>query len=247
MFDVDYAANDFADKLTIVGTYQGATILPTLTNGTANYVVGNTSVGDVTSDNNSGNGNVVVTFNQPVDTIILTYGNANTAPADPDGQAIALHDIAFCDPFADLSVSKVSSIVSDPINGSVDPYSIPGAIVEYLITVANTGVSAADSGTVVITDDGPDNAKLCFNTAGSGQPVIFTDGIPTSSLSMSYIAIDNAADDLQFSDDDGASWAYAPTLDADGCDVNVTDIRLTPSGQFLGGSSFTLRTSYRIR
>jgi len=246
VFDIDFAANDFADKLTVLGSYQGSSVTPVLTNGVSNYVVGNTAVGDSASGGTSGNGNVVVTFNQPVDTITMTYGNANTAPADPDGQAIALHDITFCNPFTDLSVSKISSIVSDPVNGANDPYAVPGAEVEYLITVANTGLSPADGGTVVITDDGPDNAKMCFDTNDSGQPVIFTDGSPTSGLSVNYVAFDNAGDDLEFSGDDGATWNYEPVLDGENCDTGITDFRLTPTGQFRAGSSFTLRTSYII-
>ncbi len=116
-----------------------------------------------------------------------------------------------------------------------------------MITVANTGVSAATAGSVVITDDGPDNAKLCFDTNGTGQPVVFTDGSPTSGLSLNYGAFDNPGDDLEFSNENGASWTYAPVLDGDLCDTNITDFRLIPTGQFRGGSSFTLRTSYRIR
>ncbi len=169
VFDVDYAASDFADKLTVTGTYQGNTVIPTLTNGVTNYVVGNTAVGDSGSAETTGNGNVVVTFSQPIDSITLVYGNANTAPSDPDGQAISIHDITMCNPYADLSVAKVSSIASDPVNGTTDPRSIPGALVQYLITVANAGIASADEDSVVITDDGPDNAKICFDTLGSGS------------------------------------------------------------------------------
>lgn len=247
VFDIDYAAGDFADKLTVTGSYQGAVVNPTLTNGMANYIVGNSAVGDATSSNTSGSGNVVVTFLQPVDTIIIVYGNANTAPADPDGQAIGLHDINFCNPYADLSVTKVSSIKSDPINGTTDPRAIPGALVEYLITVSNAGVASPDSGSVVVTDDGPPNAKLCFNTLGSGQPIVFIDGTPSSGLVLGYVAVDSPVDSLEFSNDDGMSWNYVPVLDTDACDAAITDFRLTPLGQFIAGSSFTLRTSYRVR
>ncbi len=247
VFDVDFAANDFADKLTVTGSYQDAVVFPTLTNGITNYVVGNSAVGDSGASESTGDGNVVVTFSQPVDTITMIYGNANTAPADPDGQAIAIHDISMCNPFADLSVAKVSSIASDPVNGAVQPRRIPGALVDYLITISNSGVSPADDGSVVITDDGPDNAKICFDTNGSGQPLVFLDGSPSSGLELGYVALGDAGDSLAFSNDNGTSWTYVPVPDSDGCDANVTHFRLTPLGQFRAGSSFALRSSYIIR
>ncbi len=247
VFDIDYAANDFADKMTVTGTYQGSTVYPILTNGVVNYVIGNTAIGDAGSNGNQDDGNVVVTFTQPVDSITIVYGNHTTAPAVPDGQAIAIHDITFCNPFADLSVTKVSSVASDPVNGSTDPRAIPGALVEYLITIANFGVSAADSGSLVITDDGPANAKMCFNTLNSGQPLVFTDGSPASGISLGYVSITDVGDSLEFSNDNGVTWTYTPVLDADSCDPNVTNFRLTPDGRLLAGTSFTLRTSYRVQ
>ena len=49
-----------------------------------------------------------------------------------------------------MSVTKVSSIISDPVNGTTNPKRIPNAIVQYCILISNSGISAADS--VVVTD-----------------------------------------------------------------------------------------------
>lgn len=247
VFDVDFAASDFADKLTVTGSYQGTTVLPTLTNGVSNYVIGNTAIGDTGSDGTSANGNVVVTFSQRVDTITIVYGNANTAPVDPDGQAIAIHDLTFCNPYADLSVTKLSSVLSDPLNGTTNPKAIPGALIDYLITVANAGVSPTDTGSVVITDAGPADAKLCFDANGTGTPVAFTDGSPTSGVSYNFVALGNAGDGLEFSNNGGSTWTYVPTADADGCDAAITHFRINTGGQFRAGTSFTLRTRYKIK
>ena len=38
---------------------------------------------------------------------------------------------------AELQVTKISTLIDDPFNGTTDPYLIPGATVEYLITVEN--------------------------------------------------------------------------------------------------------------
>ena len=150
VFDVDFANADFADKLVVTGSYNGSSVTPTMTNGVVNYTIGNIAIGDGGSGSTSANGNVVVTFSSPVDTISIEYGNHTTAPADPDGQAISIYDFTFCNPVADLSVSKISSVVSDGISAS-NPKAIPGATVRYCITVNNAGsgtataVSASDN------------------------------------------------------------------------------------------------------
>jgi len=52
---------------------------------------------------------------------------------------------------AGLTVTKVATVIDDPINGTTDPKAIPGATIEYVITVENTGTADADA--VVVTDD----------------------------------------------------------------------------------------------
>ncbi len=98
IFDVDYAAGQFADRVTVTGTYNGSPVTPVLTNGISNYVIGNSAYGDATSADTQANGNVVATFNTPVDTVTVSYGNHALAPANPGQQAITLHDITFCRP-----------------------------------------------------------------------------------------------------------------------------------------------------
>ena len=51
---------------------------------------------------------------------------------------------------ATLAVTKTSEVISDPFNGTTLPKRIPGAVVEYCITVQNNG--AADATSVVLTD-----------------------------------------------------------------------------------------------
>ena len=153
IFDVDFNAAQFADKVTVTGTFGGASVTPILTNGVANLVTGNTAIGDATSADASADGNVVVTFTSPVDTIVIAYGNHTTAPADPGQQAITLHDISFCNPQAAVTIAKTSSIVSDPVNGSTDAKVTPGAIVRYCILASNGG--SATTTAIAITDSLP--------------------------------------------------------------------------------------------
>ena len=145
VFDVDYAANDFADLIRVTGTRGGVTVIPVLTNGVSNYVIGNTAYGDAGSAANSANGNVIVTFNQPIDTILIEYGNHALAPANPDGQAVQMAGgISICKPVADLQVTKTSEMLSDPVSGtSPGAFSIPGAQMRYCITIQNNGSATA--------------------------------------------------------------------------------------------------------
>ena len=160
IFDVDFGNNQFADRVIVEGRLGGSVVYPSLTNGVVNYVIGNAAYGDGASNNDSANGNVVVTFAQPIDTILIYYGDHSLAPSNPGQQAIALHDMTFCSPSTTIEVSKVSYVVSDPVNGAVSPRAIPGAIMEYCILIQNSGTSDATS---VIAND-PLPADMTFVT-----------------------------------------------------------------------------------
>ena len=144
LFDVDYGLNEFADRVTITGSFNGASVAPTLTNSLANYVIGNTGYGDVSAPTNSATGTVTAIFSSAVDTIIIVYGNHSIAPANPLQQAISIHDFNFCRPQANLSVTKVSSVLSDGIS-TANPKALPEAVVSYCILVTNAGNATATS------------------------------------------------------------------------------------------------------
>ena len=167
IFDVDYAADQFADKVTVTGRRNGATVLPTLTNGIANYVIGNSAYGDALSTDTQANGNVVVTFNAPIDTIVLEYGDHALAPGDPGQQGIEIHDITLCRPSASISVTKVSAVISDPVNLTTAPKALPGAIVEYCILISNSGTATLSN--VVANDPLPVGVAYVPGSMTSGS------------------------------------------------------------------------------
>lgn len=247
LFDIDFASGQFADRIVVTGYYKGAVVMPTLTNGVVNYVIGNSAYGDGASDNTSSNGNLVVTFDGPIDQIVLQYGNHSIAPANPGQQGITIHDMTFCLPTTSMSATKVSSVFSDPVNGSSDPKAIPGAMVEYLISVSNTGELPADSGTVAVTDIVPPETKMCLaDVSGGSGPILFQDSAGTSGLSYSYSGLSSTTDSLSFSSDGGSSFNYTPTADSDGCDAGITHFRVVPTGQFAEGTSFNLRARFMV-
>lgn len=154
----------------------------------------------------------------------------------------------------DIVMVKTVQTYSDPINGSANPKSIPGASMLYTIQISNQGAGSADSNSITATDRIPDNTSLFvgdINGIGSG-PVYFEDGPTSSGLNFTYSSLSSLTDDIEFSNDGGASFNYIPSPDPEGYDDNITHIRINPKGVFdgaLGGSypSFLLRFRVRIK
>ncbi|WP_428631146.1 proprotein convertase P-domain-containing protein [Sphingopyxis sp.] len=205
VFDIDYAAGQFADRLTVIGSFNGAPVTPTLTNGVSNYIIGNSAYGDAASADASANGNVVVTFSAPVDTIVITYGSHSLAPTDPGQQGAAIHDITFCRPTTNLTIAKTSSVVSDPTNGTADPKAIPGATMRYCLLVTNSGSGTATA--INVADPLPPTVTFVPGSLRSGN-----------SCSSTTVVEDDDPSGADESDPFGASFgggtvaATAPTL-----------------------------------
>ena len=194
LFDIDYAAGQFADRVTVTGSYNGATVYPVLTNGAANYVIGNSAFGDILSADGNGDGNVTVTFTAPVDSIVIEYGSHAIAPANPGQQGMAIHDISFCRPVANLAITKSSSLLDDPVNGAADPKAIPGATIRYCLLVTNNGSATATA--VNVADPLPATLTYVPGSLRSG----------TSCAGATTVEDDNAAG-ADESDPFGASFA----------------------------------------
>jgi uncharacterized repeat protein (TIGR01451 family) len=146
-----------------------------------------------------------------------------------------------------LTITKTSTVVTDPFNGGTNPKRIPGSFVEYSITVANSGIGAIDANTVAITDPVPANSDLFVSTAG-GPPVTFTDGSVASGLTFSYPA--NVGFSNQLSG--GAPYTYTPTANANGVDPLARGLRIAPTGTLAGATgagdpSFTVKFRVRVR
>lgn len=77
---------------------------------------------------------------------------------------------------AALEITKTATLISDPFNGTgADRKAIPGAVIEYVITVANSGAVSAD--TIVVTDTlSPDVTVNDNEFGGSDEFEINNDG-----------------------------------------------------------------------
>lgn len=136
---------------------------------------------------------------------------------------------------AALTVSTSQSTAWDPVNLGSFPKAIPGAQVDYTITVSNP-LFQGTARNVVVTDPIPSKMKFYV---GSGNPVTVDIGA-LSSLTYNFASIGSGTDDLDFSRNNGSSWDYTPVAGADGSDPNVTNIRVKPGGSQVAGDSFTI-------
>ena len=136
---------------------------------------------------------------------------------------------------ANLVVTKTSTILSDPINGTSDPKAIPGAVIEYAISVTNVGSQSVSASTIVIADMLPPNF-----TYDGAVPVTFTNGTTPSGLNSF-----NAATMVSFSSQPGGGtpYGYTPTATYD---PNVRGIRIAPAGTMAAGTA-TTQPSFTIR
>ena len=137
-------------------------------------------------------------------------------------------------------VVKTSTAYSDPTNSTTNPKRIPGGLVTYTITATNLGGGSMDSGSIVLTDPIPANTSLYVSSLGgspANSPVTQANGAVACGLALSFTALNNGADGLDFSNDNGTTWTYSPTADVNGVDAAVTNLRIKPTGSFAGASA----------
>lgn len=105
--------------------------------------------------NNPGSQGVLLTTSATNDAAVV-----DTVLADGAGETDAQYDGSFsaADDYvvsaADLTVTKTSFVVEDPVSGTSNPKAIPGATIQYCIAVTNSAGSATATG-VTVTDDVP--------------------------------------------------------------------------------------------
>lgn len=121
---------------------------------------------------------------------------------------------------------------SDPVNGTANPFSLPGASMTYTVTAANHGGPGVTPNSVIITNPIPPNTSLVVADLGSPSgPVAFAENSPPSGLTF------DPATDLSFSTDGGGTFPLTVAdlvPDGTGADPRVTHVRVNPQGSFAG-------------
>lgn len=99
--------------------------------------------------------------------------------------------------FTALTISKDSGVISDPVNGTSSPFAIPGAIVEYTVTITNPGTDATTS--LTITDDIQADLNFALTVAdygasGENVRILFTDDSAGATLPPTYCVAEFGVD-----------------------------------------------------
>lgn len=249
---------------TISATANGAALATNASSGTGNgpFTAAQVTVSSgypVTVSEAMATGSVS-TMSRYAQSLTCTNANAGSVTVMPSNLAVSTYNmgtLAYGDGVTcmftntalrpALAVLKISSVLTDPANGAVNPKRIPGSVVLYAVNVVNSGSGIVDGSSLLITDPIPANTSLCVSTL-CGNPVVeFVDGSSPSGLSFSY------ATDVSFSNTagGGAPFNYTPIADANGFDSNVTGIRIAPTGTMnasgSGNPSFTVRFRVRLK
>ena len=187
------------------------------------FVLGDASI----SDSNGAVANVRLAANTfDAGTDVTIAGNetvANSGAADDptlvdvviadaglDGEEAA--DDGYLFESADLTVLKSSAVISDPFSSS-NPKAIPGAVIEYTVTITNNGTT--DATNVRITD--VIDANLTFLTGQYNGGV--SDASVTIGASTNFCTVDAPGDQ-----------------DGDGCGLTGTTLEVGPGGGFTIGT-----------
>lgn len=247
-----YSTDQFVMNIT-----QGATVIATATtSGTGATVTGGatamTQVTPSTAYGLSEAGAGATSLTQYTATLSCTNANTSSTTTLPVtvGGAITpkMGDVVTCTitntkkaTNAFLTIVKSSSVVSDPVNGSSNPKIIPGAIILYSFTVANTGATAVDNNSVWLIDTLP--SQISVGTASSPT---FVQGTPTSGLTFT------AGTDIKYSNSATApaSFAACTYTPVAAYDPLVKFVCLNPKGIMAGSTgtppSFTLSIQAKV-
>lgn len=161
VFDIDLGG--WVDRLTVTGELNGTTVFPILTPSARNFISGNSAIGQSgNAGTTEASGNVIVTFNAPIDRVSIAYGNDPSVGANPAFQIMAVHEMTMC-PRLIADITAVKSVeVYDPANAGL--YMTPGNEVLYRITVNNSATANADAEDIDLSDTLPDNVRFVSAT-----------------------------------------------------------------------------------
>lgn len=175
-----------------------------------------------------------------------TFAGAGGAALNPD-PASATYSVT-----AGLSMTKSVQTMYDPVNQFTNPKAIPGAYVQYSLTVSNPSNLSVTPDTVVLSDTIPANTSLIVSSLyqqlgypNSRGPFQYVEGATPSGLAFNFASLASAADSPDFSSD-GTAFAYTPTPNAVFTDASVRAVRFKMFGTMAPNSSFTVNFLVRI-
>lgn len=261
--DVDQATGQYRDWLMVQGANGASTYVPSLSTPAGNNngatgprtATGSTlalgpytatginipnsqGVGLSTSANTgSDDGDIVISFPQPVTTVTLRYGNHPLIGSESGTgqQAYGISSLSFC-PMPSLAMAKSSAPYAAT---GPDRFNAPLADVVYTLTVTNSGGSPVDLNGLVLTDALPSTVQYHNGDFDPAAP-----GTDPFQLNAGTSGVTLSAANVAYSNNGGTSYVYIP---AAGYDSNVNRIRFSPGGTMAANSSFNIKFRARIR
>lgn len=120
-------------------------------------------------------------------TVQTVFGDG-AGPGDAVQDGMITDDGAYLVVSADVTITKTETLISDPINGAgAGARHIPGAVVEYTVTVTNAATSALAATALTISDVLQAEVTFAPDTYGVGQ------GIQVGGVPMTNAADPDAA------------------------------------------------------
>ena len=150
IFDIDRDdADGWQDVVTVNGSLGGVPVPPALSLPPGSITVnllGNVATGIAPTpgqeaNNQTGEGNLAITYPSGVDTLIYTYGNGPDSPVNPANHGIALSNLNF-----DPAIIGLAKSAGTPVLNADGTFTVP-----YTLTVVNLGETQLNN--VQITED----------------------------------------------------------------------------------------------
>ena len=115
-----------------------------------------------------------------------TPGAVDIVFADDTGDTDSARDASYSDTdayrvlSAQLTIAKTSTLIRDPFNLDTNPKHIPGAYIQYVVTISNAGAATASATLTTITD------TLDNNTAIDPDLIVAATGNPESAAGSGF-------------------------------------------------------------
>lgn len=169
----------------------------------------------------------------------LTYNGSGVVSASATNPSTGYYTLLIpTQPTYSLATSLAGTTISDTVN-TANFKAIPGALVKVTATLTNTGTGSPDSNSTILSLPIPANMKLYLGDIGNpgSGPIVAMQGATPSGLTLAYTSLASPTDEVEFSNNSGASWTYSPTPDAQQADAAITNLRIKPTGTFNTGTS----------
>jgi len=165
------------------------------------------------------------------DGVEIVFGDAaKVATGDTAGNAIDSDRDAYFVTAPKLTITKTVATLCDPVDGDASPHNIPGAVVRWTITIANTGATSANL--TSISDAIPTNTTFdpdMITGVGAGTACEYAAagaGLPASTVNGNGVRIQNSVARPMLGSATGTvtSSYFTGAADADGVTVGASTV-----------------------